>query len=156
MGAFMTYDRRYPHMIPLDGRAVTGLSDSEKNAAVRIGKSVASRTQTHPFYNLYTGGIFFSRYTAPTMAPYEMPFKPNGMVRRIEDHQIDQIVSYMNLSLIPDSVKEKWEKQRESTEQHDRREAQRADIEGRAHEFEDYATFRDRKRRGTQTVVKVL
>lgn len=153
----MTFDRRYPHMIPIDGRHIPGLDDSDRRSAERVGKLIASRTQTHPFWNLYTGGIFFSRYAQPTMAPYELPFKPNGgPARRMEPHQIDEVVSYINLSLIPDETKEKWRAQKESAAERELADSRRAKVQDDAHDIESYAAFLDRKRRGTQTLVKVL
>lgn len=147
------FDNRWPHMIPLDGRHVPGLDVLQRRAANRIGRAIASRTQTVPFFNLNTGGIFFARGQTPQMGPYEMPFLDSKLP---EPHEVDHIVSYMNLALVPSDTKERWANAQEKRQKHEQEEKRGKGLEDRRHEIENYAEFVSRKRRGTQTLVKVL
>ena len=144
-------------MIPLDGRGVPGLTWFESAQAERVGNAIARRTQTKPFFNTMTGGIFFARGQTPNMGPYELPFKPDGEgVRPIPEHDIDNLVAYINLSLIPQETKDKWEKGHDDRAKHDAKEANEKMFEDRRHDIENYAEFLSRKRRGVGTVVQTL
>ena len=149
----MAYDSRFPFMIPLDGRPVTGVGAIELARIVRVGKTIARRTQTNPFFDLQTGSIFFARGEVPNMGVHRVPVIDAKLP---EDHEVDNIVSYMNLSMVPNHVKEQWEKGHEHRNKHDKVEKKMRAIEDRTHEIEDYAAHVSRRRRGTQTVVQVL
>ena len=148
-----TYDRRFPHMYPLDGRGIPTLAPLDRAKAEKIGRDIARRTQTVPFFNLITGGIFFSRGNTPSFGPYELPFVD---AKTPEGHEIDNVVAYMNLALVPDEQKEMWRAGHEERKAHEKVEAQKKDVETRRHDIEDYAAHLSRARRGTQTTVQVL
>jgi hypothetical protein len=154
----MFSDSRYPHLIPLDGRPVNGLDVFERNHAVRVGRAIGARTQTRPFFNLNTGAIFFSRRDCPQHGGvYEMSFKPVGEQSRVvQDHEIDEMVNYMNLSLVPESVKDEWTAGHAKREENEKEKWMESKAEGGAHEAENYAAFLSRKRRGVGTLVKAL
>lgn len=154
----MYSDSRYPHLVPLDGRHVHGLDCFEVKEAVRVGRAIGSRTQTHPFFNLNTGAIFFSRRECPQRGGvYEMSFKPAGEQSRVvQDHEIDELVNYMNLSLVPEEVKDKWTEGHKAREEHEKSEWFNEKAEAKSKDVEDYAAFLSRKRRGVGTVVQTL
>lgn len=151
------YDSRWPHMTPIDSRPLPGLDIFECADALRQANAVAKRTQTKPFYNAQTGGIFFARGQTPQAGPFEMPFKSvDGFVHKREQHELDTVVNYINLSLVPDREKERWTAQHERRAELERENETKRHLDERQKDAESYATYLSRKRRGVETKVVTL
>ena len=143
-------------MIPLDGRPIPGLDVFERREAERQSRAVASRTQTKPFFNLQTGNIFLARGPVPQMG-FTMPFKTlEGTIMKREQHELDDFISYCNLSLVSNSTKDRWSAQHEKRAESDREKKRQEFFEERRGDALSYAEHRSKVRRGVQTKVVTL
>ena len=150
----MSYDSRYPHLTPVDGRPLPGLSMSDKAAAERIANHVGSRTQTRCFFNCLTGKLLFVYGTEPVGGPLSISFKPIGQdAINYDTGRLEAMVEYIRLGRMSPEEKDRIAKQNERAEQQERealgqkfRDDVRSDVLG-------YAAFLDQRRRGTQKLI---
>lgn len=146
-------------MIPLHGSYSLPRVDRRDAAHIRsVGIQIGRRTQTTPFYNTLSGAIFFARGPTPQMGPYSLPVTDpeTGTMLKSRIEGIDDVVSFINLALIPQSIKDRWAAQEARREELARENATEEHLASRRKEAVSYAAHVDRKRRGVQTHVVAL
>lgn len=149
------YDRRYPMIAPLDGRAVPTLNQWALKDAVRIGRDVGARTGTRAFYNYATGRIFWVYGDEPHGGPLGVEFRFRDGYRHYHGGDVDDFVRYINMGKMARAEKDRIAAANDAAEKHAATESQGRFSEGNRANALDYAGFLDRKRRGTGTLVTV-
>jgi len=88
-----TYDRRYPWMFPVDGRALPRIAREDVTRIHRWASQIASRTGLKPFYNASLGNVLFAVGSEPFGGPITVPVFQNHRVREVPSHEIDDMVA---------------------------------------------------------------
>lgn len=150
----MSFDNRYPHLYRI-GQA-PGLSASEKRTAESYAKRIGDSTGLSCAYNAKTGALFFY-YRSPHGGPFAMPFKDleTGLVTKYDDHEVGDYIIVAKLGQLTPEEKEEIAERNRKHQSYQRRVAVEKHTEERAPDMLDYASFRDKKRRGTTKVVSV-
>lgn len=146
------YDSRYPHLVPVDGRPLGGLSHSDKQDAERIARAVAVPTGTKCFYNIITGKLLFVYGQEPVGGPLQIPFRGASGHRNYDGAGLTAMVEYIRLGKMSPTEKDRIAKQNEA--------AERQEKERLGQQFRDdvrpdvlaHAKFLSERRRGTQKV----
>lgn len=147
-----TFDRRYPHMFPLDGRALPHISAPDAKKIRGWASRIASRTGLKAFYNARLGNVLFSLTDEPFGGPITVPVFKNHQIRTVSETEIDDMVRMAGMARMSRAQKDKilaHNKQLESWEKEDKTNALLAE---RRPDAISYAAFRDRKRRGVEKV----
>lgn len=140
------YDRRFPHMHPIDGRPMPGC---ESEASVRnFARAVASRTGTYPFWNSNTLAVFFSITNTPDVGPMAVnmaQIKRGGSV-------VDDAVSYINRGKMSRADKDRIAASNQQKESWRKQDEMASMLEERRPDAIDYAEYLDKRRRGVGNV----
>lgn len=139
------YDRRYPHMEPID-RAVIDCADPE---AVRAAAGdVARRTGTHAFYDRLNRKVFFSvKADMSDGGPLSVE------VKACRSDRVEAMVEWIRFGQVEKKVKDRWAELAAAEEKYRRESAIAQLLAERRPESLAYAAFLDRRRRGMSRII---
>jgi hypothetical protein len=148
----MGYDSRFPHMFRV--KDAPGLSTQHRATLSRAASAVCTRVSgLRCSYDARTESLFFHYGDAPEVGPMRLPAFNGDNPARIESHDIDAAVRFINYGRIPRTVKDRIDRNRKASEKHEHEVATAQFLDERRPSAIDYAAFKDRKRRGTHKVI---
>lgn len=147
-----TYDRRYPWMFPVDGRALPRIAREDVTRIHRWASQIASRTGLKPFYNASLGNVLFAVGSEPFGGPITVPVFQNHRVREVPSHEIDDMVRLAARGRMSRAQKDKVLSRNKQLGEWERNDKIEAKLAERRPDAVSYAGFLDRERRGVQKV----
>lgn len=147
------YDNRFPFMIPVDGRPIPGCSELERVALVRLCDILRRRTGLHPFLNTRTGRVLLSVTTCPEGGPVAIPWKNGTTVKKYENHDIDDVVSYVNMGKMSRRDKDAISAKNKAAQEHAKTKHVERMHEERLPDVKDHLSFLDESRRGVRKTI---
>ena len=151
-----TYDRRYPWMFPVDGRALPRIAREDAARIARWAGQIASRTGLKPFYNANLGNVLFAVGMEPFGGPITVPVFQNHRVRDVPSHEIDDMVMLAARARMSRSQKDKVLSRNKQLGEWQKADKIESTLAERRPDAVSYAGFLDRERRGVSKKVVTL